>query len=142
MIYGIAITVIALAIGGAGIGGYVKGQKKVQAKWDLSVLQAKDAANELERMNRMSKEKALEDLTKNITAKAVAADRARVTADGLRIESQRSLAAAETDHASCLKSASAHAELLGRCERRYRDVAAIAQGHVSDVIACNASWPK
>lgn len=142
MIYGLALAAIVLAISGAGIGGYVKGQKKVQAKWDLSVLQAKDAAHELERMNRISKDKAIENRTKDIMANMAAADRARAAADGLRSESQRSLQSARDTHAACVVSANAHAELLNFCQQEYRDMAKNADGHAADSKALIEAWPK
>jgi uncharacterized membrane protein len=121
---------------------YIAGQAKTQAKWDELTAVANENARELERMNFKSKENALENQKRGLVANATAARRAADTAIGLLDASDRSLQASRENHAACIVSAATHAELLGRCESRYRGLAEKAQGHATDVKALIESWPK
>lgn len=142
----IAILAILTAIAGATWYVYSKGVKsgkaEIQAQWDKATAIANESARELERMNRLSKEKALENRTKEIMVNVAAADRARVASERLLDTSERSLQAARENHAACVVSAATHAELLGYCEREYRSMAGKAQGHASDAKALIEAWPK
>ena len=113
-----------------------------KAEIDKLTAIANETARELERMNRISKEKALENRTKELMANVAAADRARAAAISLQNDSSASLQTARADHSACLVSASTHAELLDQCRARYSELAGKAQGHVTDIKALIESWPK
>jgi F0F1-type ATP synthase membrane subunit b/b' len=114
----------------------------VQAERDKATLVANEVARETERLNRNSKEKALDQRTKEIMQNVAAADTARATAERLLDNSERSLQSARDTHAACVVSATAHAELLGDCQRDYREMAGKAQGHATDAKALIEAWPR
>lgn len=121
---------------------YVKGKKAVQAEWNVAVLQAKEAANEIERTNRISKEKALEDRTKQLVQNNIASDRARIASERMRDTSEQSLAQARASHDAAIISATTHKELLDSCRNEYRDMGQKAQGHATDIKTLIDAWPK
>lgn len=138
----IAALIIAVFLAGTHWKAYVSGKTAERAEWNLRTIKANDDARELERLNRQSKEIALENRTKELMANVAAADRARIAADSLRSASERSLQAATADHAACVISASTHAKLLDYCEREYRGMAQTADGHAVDAKALIESWPR
>ena len=137
-----AAVVIAVALAASHWRAYTNGKKSVQADWDKATLLANDTARETERLNRMSKEKAIEERTKQIMANVASANAARVAAERLRGSSERSIQAARSDPASCIVSATAHAQLFDSCQRAYRSLAEAADGHATDVKALIEAWPK
>lgn len=138
----IAALIIAVFLAGTHWKAYVSGKTAERAEWNLRTIKANDDARELERLNRQSKEIALENRTKQIMANVAAADRARIAADSLRSASERSLQAATADHAACVISASTHAELFNHCQREYRDMAKNADAHATDIKAMIQAWPR
>lgn len=138
----IAALIIAVALAASHWKAYVSGKTAERTAWNIRTIKANDDARELERLNRQSKEKALEIRTKELMANVAAADRARIAADSLRSASERSLQAATADHAACVISASTHAKLLDYCEREYRGMAKTADGHTSDIKALSEAWPE
>lgn len=145
----IVAAVIASAVGGV---AYAKhrydsglrdeGRAEVRAEWDAATRLATDTQRETDRLNRFSKEKAIEERTKKIMATVAAADALRVVADGLRNTSERSIAAARESPAACLVSADTHAQLFASCEREYRGLAEKADGHAADAKALMDAWPN
>lgn len=138
----IAALIIAVFLAGTHWKAYVSGKTAERAEWNLRTIKANDGARELERLNRQSKEIALENRTKELMANVAAADRARLAADSLRSASERSLQTATATHAACVISASTHAKLLDNCRARYTELGKKAQGHVADIEALNGAWPK
>ena len=138
----LAALIVAIALAASHWKVYVLGKNNKQADWDKAKLIANDAARETERINRNSKEKALEAQKSELVANATAARRAADTANSLRESSERSLQTSRESHAACVISAATHAELLGRCESSYRGMAEKAQGHAADVRALVESWLK
>jgi len=138
----IIALVVAVVLAASHWKAYVSGKTAERAEWNLRTIKANDGARELERLNRQSKEIALENRTKQIMANVAAADRARIAADSLRSASERSLQAATADHAACVISASTHAKLLDYCEREYRGMAKTADGHAVDAKALIQAWSK
>lgn len=70
------------------------------------------------------------------------ADRSRAAADGLRDQASEALRLAGANHSACLERASAAAELLLTCSRRYSDLGAAADRHVSDIKTLTEAWPQ
>ena len=138
----IAALIVAIVLGFSHWKAYTSGKNAERTAWNLRTIKANDDARELERLNRQSKETALESQKRDLTANAIAARRAADTANSLLNTSERSLQTSRENHAACIVSAATHAELLGRCEREYRDMAGKAQGHATDVRALVDSWPK
>jgi len=138
----IAALIIAVALAASHWKAYVSGKTAERTAWNLRTIKANDDARELERLNRQSKEKALEIRTKELMANVAAADRARIASDSLRSTSERSLQAATADHSACVVSATTHAKLFDYCQREYRGMAEKADGHTSDIKALIESWPK
>jgi hypothetical protein len=118
------------------------GQNDRQKEWDISRVEANEAARETELINRKSREKAFENRTQEIMLNVADANRARIASERLRDTSERSLQTARDNHASCIVSASTHAELFDQCRTRYRELGEKAQGHVTDIKALIDSWPK
>ena len=137
-----AVVAIAVALAASHWKVYTSGKKSVQADWDAATLLANDTARETERLNRMTKEKALDERTKEIVGNVAAERRNTALAASLLGSSERSLQAARGDHAACLVAASAHAELFGECRSALATLGSQAQGHVADVKALIAAWPK
>lgn len=121
---------------------YVSGKTAERTEWNLRTIKANDDARELERLNRQSKESALENRTKQIMANVAAADRARLASERLLDASERSLQASRETHAACIVSANTHAELFGECRTELRQMGQAAQGHATDVKTLVDSWPK
>lgn len=138
----IIALIVALGLAASHWKAYTTGKTAERTEWNLRTIKANDDARELERLNRQSKESALENRTKQIMANVAAADRARLAAERLHDASERSLQASRETHAACIVSATTHAELLGACEREYRSMAAKAQGHAGDAKTLIDSWPK
>lgn len=138
----IAALIVALALAASHWKAYVSGKTAERTAWNMRTIKANDDARELERLNRQSKEVALENRTKQIMANVAAADMARLAADSLRIASERSLQASRETHAACIVSASTHAELFNHCQREYRDMAKNADAHATDVKTLIQAWPK
>jgi hypothetical protein len=138
----IIALIVAVGFAASHWKAYVSGKTAERAEWNLRTIKANDDARELERLNRQSKEIALENRTKQIMANVAAADRARLAADSLRSASERSLQAATANHSACVVSASTHAKLLDYCEREYRGMAQTADGHTSDIKALIDAWPN
>lgn len=113
-----------------------------KAEIDKLTAIANEGARELERMNRQSKENALENQKRALVQNIADINLALAESDGLRDDSERSLQAARENHAACLVSATAHKELLGACEGRYTELAGKAQGHVADIKALTEAWPQ
>jgi hypothetical protein len=138
-----ATVAIGVAIGGVGAW-------KVQAwRWESNTAARDRAAaaavlREAERSidNLVKKDSANEKRTKTIINNALAADRARTESERLRGASERSLSGARADHAACIVSATAHAELFNHCQRDYRGMAEKADGHATDAKALIDAWPK
>jgi hypothetical protein len=63
-------------------------------------------------------------------------------ATGLLDSSSRSLQTARDNHAACVISAIAHAELFGECRAAFTDMAGKAQGHATDAKTLIEAWPK
>lgn len=138
----IAALIIVIALSASHRGVYVAGKNAHRNEILNQTIAANEDAREQERLNRQSKESALENRTKAILLDAAASSRARDAAIRLHDASNRSLQAAREDHAACVVSAATHAELLGRCEQSYRGMAGKAQGHVNDIKAMITAWPK
>jgi hypothetical protein len=136
------IAAIAVGLAMSHWKAYTHGKQVVQAERDKATLVANEVARETERLNRNSKEKALDQRTKEIMQNVAAADTARATAERLLDNSERSLQSARDTHAACVVSATAHAELLGDCQRDYREMAGKAQGHATDAKALIEAWPR
>jgi hypothetical protein len=118
------------------------GYQAREAELQIDVAAAKAAAGEIERMNRASKERAIDQRTKEILANVAAAERARNVSERLLDSSQRSLRAASADHSACIVSAAAHAQLLDYCQRAYRDMAKNADAHATDLKTLIEAWPR
>jgi len=138
----IAALILAVFLAGTHWKAYVSGKTAERTEWNMKTIKANDDARELERLNRQSKEIALENRTKELMANVAAADRARIAADSLRSASERSLQAATANHSACVISASTHAELFNHCQREYRSMAQTADGHATDAKALIEAWPK
>lgn len=138
----IIALIVAVGFAASNWKSYVSGKTAERTEWNMRTIKANDDARELERLNRQSKEKALENRTKELMANVAAADRARIASDSLRSASERSLQAATANHSACVISASTHAKLLDYCERSYRRMAETADGHTSDIKALIESWPR
>ena len=138
----IAALIVAVALAASHWKAYVSGKNAERTAWNLRTIKANDDARELERLNRQSKERALENRTKELVANTAAADRARIASDKLRSTSELSLAAARETHAACVVSAATHAELFGECRSEYGSLGQKAQGHVTDIKALIEAWPK
>lgn len=138
----VAAIVLAVALASGMWKSYVMGKKTVQAEWTASIALANETARETERLNRKSKEKAIETRTKEILANVAAADRVRVAADGLRDTSRSSVQTARESQPACVVSATAHAELFGECRSALTELAGKAQGHATDVKTLIEAWPK
>jgi hypothetical protein len=138
----IIALIVTVGLAGTHWKAYVSGKTAERTAWNLRTIKANDDARELERLNRQSKEKALENRTKELMANAAAADRARLAADSLRSASERSLQAATANHAACVVSANTHAELFNHCQREYRDMAKNADAHATDVKTLIDARPK
>lgn len=134
--------IIALAFGASNWKSYTLGKTAERTAWNMRTIKANDDARELERLNRQSKESALENRTKQIMANVVAADRARLAAERLHNASERSLQTARENHAACIVSANTHAELFGECRTELRQMGQAAQGHATDVKTLIDAWPK
>lgn len=145
---------IKLAAAAAVLAGLYLGWQSVRASiWDegyaahkaevdrLTAI-ANEGARELERMNRQSKENALEARTRELVANNRAADRIRVSQQRLLDTSERSLQTARADHAACVVSAATHAELFADCRARYGQMGQAAQGHLTDIKTLIEAWPK
>lgn len=70
------------------------------------------------------------------------ADAARAAADGLRNDLDAAVRFAATSADACNLAAATTAELLGVCGDSYRELAAKADGHVSDIKTLTEAWPK
>jgi hypothetical protein len=138
----IAALIVAITLVLSHWKAYTTGKANERTAWNVRTIKANDDARELERLNRQSKEIALENQKRDLTANTIAARRAADAANSLLNTSERSLQTSRENHAACIVSAATHAELLGRCEREYRDMAGKAQGHATDVKALVESWPK
>ena len=138
----IAALIIAVFLAGTHWKAYVSGKTAERTAWNMKTIKANDDARELERLNRQSKESALENRTKQIMANVVAADRARLAAERLHDASERSLQTARENHAACIVSANTHAELFGECRTELRQMGQAAQSHATDVKTLIQAWPK
>lgn len=121
---------------------YQEGYAAAKAEADKLTATAKEAADEIYRINRNAKEKALENQKSELVQNIAAADRARIASERVRDSSERSLATATNEHAACVVSAATHAELFAECRREYGSLGQKAQGHVTDIKALIESWPK
>lgn len=70
------------------------------------------------------------------------ADLANSTADGLRNDLARALAAAQSSPAACLERATAFANVLEDMERAGRAMAAACDRHVNDIRTLTEAWPQ
>lgn len=61
------------------------------------------------------------------------ADTSRAAADWMRDQADEALRLAGANHSACLERTSAATELLLTCSRRYSDLGAAADRHVSDI---------
>jgi hypothetical protein len=140
------IGVILLALSAAAWRAYYKidqgGYNRAMGEWNAATALANETARETERLNRMAKEQAIDERTKEILATVVIERRNAALATGLLDDSSRSLQAARDGHAACVVSATAHAELFGECRSALIEMAGKAQGHVGDVKALTGAWPK
>jgi hypothetical protein len=121
---------------------YKSGYSAAMAEWNAATELANNTAREIDRLNRMSKEKAIDERTKQILANVAVERRNTAIATGLLDSSSRSLQAARSDHAACIVSAITHSELFGECRSALTDMAGKAQGHAGDVKSLMQAWPK
>jgi hypothetical protein len=108
----IAALIVAVFLAGTHWKAYVSGKATESTKWNMKTIKANDDARELERLNRQSKEKALESQKRELVANTTAAARAAESAIRLLNASERSLQASRENHAACIVSADTHAQLL------------------------------
>ena len=138
----VVVAAIAVGLSASHWKAYTAGKKTIQTEWNQATQLANDTARETERLNRILKEKAIEERTKKLVETAAASDRARLASDRLRSSSERSVQSARGNHAACLVAATAHAKLFGLCETEYRAMAKNADGHATDVKALTEAWPR
>ena len=138
----IIALIVAVGLAASHWKAYVSGKTAERTEWNMRTIKANDDARELERLNRQSKEVALENQKRALVRNIADINLALAESDGLRDDSERSLQAARENHAACLVSATAHKELLGACEGRYTELAGKAQGHVTDIKALTEAWPQ
>lgn len=136
------LLVIAVALAASHYKAYHTGQKLKQAEWDAATLVANEGARETERLNRMTKEKALEQRTKEILANVAAADRARAADDRVRSTASRAVQAARDTPSACPDVAAAVSDLFAECRGEARRLGQAADGHAADVRALTEAWPR
>ena len=136
------LIAISIALAASHYKAYHFGQTQKQAQWDKATMIANEGAREIERLNRMTKEKALEQRTKEILANVAAADRARVAGDRLLNTASRAVQTARDTPSACPDVASAVSDLFAECGTEARRLGQAADGHAADVRALTAAWPK
>ena len=113
------------------------------------IAEYKAAADEAERsrakrelINHERKQEANDAQRKTLEKNRLAAARAAAGAVGLRDAIRASEDRAQADLSACVQHASTLGELLNSGAELARRIAAEADGHAADKIACTAAWPQ
>jgi hypothetical protein len=118
-----------------------EGRVEVRIEWASATQVATEAAEETNRLNRKSKEKALENQKAELVKNAVVIERIRVVTVSLRDETSATVEAAGKDHVTCVSKVATLGELFGECRARLTEMGQAAQDHAIDVKALRESWP-
>ena len=79
---------------------------------------------------------------KQLASNLAAANAATAAADGLRNDLRAGRIASQANISACAQYADTVTEILGTGAAMARRIAAEADGHVADKVACSTAWPK
>lgn len=138
----VVLLAILVALGASHWKAYTSGKNAERLSWIEKTQEANEDARETERINRASKEKALEARTKEILANVAAADRARTADERLRNTSTSAVQAARDTPAACPDITASISELFGECRAEVRRLGQAADAHAADAKALIDAWPR
>lgn len=143
----LALAALALALVGYGwLKGAEHGEQKLAAyvsKQDKEHIQALNRAGEKTRSMQAKKDEALNVANERTRKANAAANAARATADGLRLQLAASLT--NLPNASCgsvREYAATLSSVFGECSARLESLGRAAEGHAIDALMLESSWPK